>query len=275
MDIAIVFCCYNRKDMTQRCLRQLFQQINNLQVHTFEIYVCDDNSTDGTREMIKEIFRGVKLVQSEGNQYWCKSMYKGMLEATKNDYDLYLMINDDVSFFSNALQIMLESYEKAQRACAIVGATKLFEKNIVSYGGRGKNGDLMIPNGELIECEWANWNCFLIDREVKNKVGIIDGKYQHSWGDFDYSFRMRKKKYPIYVATDFVGVCDTNSIDGTFRDRNLPVMARLKKLFGPKGLPFYSYMRYHMRVFGKRKIIVWFLGYVSIIYYIIKGKEIT
>ena len=132
----------------------------------------------------------------------------------------------------------------------------------------------MAPNQKLQQCSWANWNCFLVDREVVKNVGIIDGKYQHSWGDFDYSYRMGKKNYPIYLAIKSIGRCDRNGIEGTFRDTTIGKGKQLRKLFSPKGMPFYSYMRYHMRVYGRMGYIKYLYGYLSIIAYIILGKTL-
>lgn len=274
MRIAIILCCYNRKSMTKRCLTQLYNQIALFSNDTFKVYVCDDNSTDGTREMIEQDFPEVYLLKSDGNLYWCKSMHRGMQAAVKEDYDLYLMVNDDVDFEDNALQTMFDSYRKANEACAIVGATKSITQDRISYGGRDKDGNLIVPNGMLKNCEFANWNCFLIDREVVEKIGIIDGKYQHAWGDYDYSIRMCRAGYKMYMAKDYVGRCDTNSMEGSYRDKKVKKSVRLRKLFAPKGQPFYSYMRYHIRNEGKAKFIFYLYGYCSIIGYILLGKDI-
>lgn len=273
MRIAIIFCCYNRKGLTKRCLVQLSRQAAQFEEDTFEIYVCDDDSTDGTVEMIEKEFQWVHLLKNGGNLYWCKSMHKGMREAVKEDYDYYLMVNDDVDFAEDALKVMLQSYEMAAKPCAIVGATKTNEKDCVSYGGRDKNGMLMVPDGTLKSCELANWNCFLVDKGIISKVGIIDGKYQHAWGDFDYSYRMRRMNYPIYLATDYIGKCDTNSVTGTFRDKSLGRRKQLKKLFSTKGMPFYSYMRYHLKTQGKWRLFKYLYGYLSMIGYILLKKE--
>ena len=269
MKVAIIVSCFNRKAMTQRCLLQLHQQAMKFTEHSFVFWVFDDASTDGTQEMIKKDFSSVRLMCSQGGLYWCKSMHKVMKEAVKEEFDLYLMINDDVDFEEDALKIMLKSYRRASKSCAIVGATRKVLKNEVSYGGRTKEGQLLVPNTELQECVWANWNCFLVDREVIKEVGIIDGKYQHSWGDFDYSNRMKRKNYPIYLALDYVGKCDTNSIDGTFKDTKIGKSKQLQQLFSEKGLPFYSYMRYHLRVQGKAGILKYLYGYISILGYLL------
>ena len=274
MRVAIIFCCYNRNAMTKRCLTQLYSQIDELHNDIFQVYVCDDNSTDGTVEMVEKEFPQVCLLKSEGNLYWCKSMHRGMREAVKEDYDIYIMINDDVDFCKDALKIMLCNYQEVAGSCGIVGATKAINSEICTYGGRNKDEKFILPEESNRECMWANWNCFLIDKEIVDKIGIIDDKYQHAWGDFDYSHRMRRAGYKIYVADKYVGRCDRNSSQGSFRDKTVKRTVRLKKLFGPKGIPFYSYMRYYVRTQGAWKFIFYLYGYLSIIGYILIKRSI-
>lgn len=274
MNIAIVLCCYNRKELTKRCLSQLRKQASLLLEDNIEFFICDDKSDDGTFEMIEKEFPEMHLYKSEGNLYWCKSMYLVMQEARKQDFDLYLMVNDDVSFVEEALKIMLESYKMVGKSCGIVGTTRNPQVTEPSYGGRDSDGMLLVPNSELQKCIWANWNCFLIDREVVEKIGIIDGKYQHSWGDYDYSHRMQVQNIPLFIATEYIGECQKNSKTNTFGDAYLKKSIRLKKLFSPKGQPIYSYMRYHIRVYGKSGILKYIYGYLTMVGYILLGKEL-
>jgi glycosyltransferase involved in cell wall biosynthesis len=52
--IAVLMTCFNRKEKTLCCIESLFAQEN---MPTFDLYVCDDASTDGTSEAILEMIR--------------------------------------------------------------------------------------------------------------------------------------------------------------------------------------------------------------------------
>lgn len=273
MKLAVLLTCYNRKEKTLNCINKLLLQLEQLP-YEYKIYVCDDKSTDGTFEGLKALLPNHDIFQSTGDFYWCKGMYTVMKKAAEDLCDYYLMVNDDVAFFENALDIMFSSYEKTGRCCGIVGATKALESDVYTYGGRDDENNKIEPSEKMEQCCWANWNCFLTDRAVVEKVGLIDGKYQHAWGDYDYSFRMRKAGLPMYMARDYVGRCDTNSVKGTYKDASLTRRVRLKKMFSPKGVPFGSYMRYHMRTQGGKGFLRYLYGYMSIIGYILIRKEI-
>lgn len=274
MRIAAIMCSFNRKEYTKRCISQLIRSAERIRDCELTIYICDDGSADGTPQEIRSLYPKVRLLQSKGNLYWCKSMHLAMKKAVEEDHDFYLMVNDDVDFRENAIEVMLASYEAAQTVCGIVGSTKAVNGEQCTYGGRDRAEVLVIPNGRLQKCQWANWNCFLAGREVIQRIGIIDGKYQHAWGDYDYSYRMEKAGVPLYVAADYIGRCDKNPKTGTYRDHTLPRKERLKKFFSPKGMPFYSYMRYHIIKCKDGHVVKYLLGYLSMIGYIVAGKEL-
>lgn len=274
MRVAVMVACYNRREVTKRCLHSLNNQIDAIQDKKFDIYVYDDGSTDGTYEMLMQYFPQLFVVRGNGNAYWCKSMHYLMNKATKKKYDFYMMINDDVYFYADAVKNMFKSYDNADGGCGIVGAFKSTHSQKGTYGGRNHQKELLMPNGKLQQCTWADWNCFLIDADVVKKVGILDGKYQHAWGDWDYDYRMLKKGFPIYETADYIGECELNSKKNTYADNALSRKIRLKKLFSTKGFPFASFMRYHIKTKGINAFFSALYGYCSVIWYILMGKEL-
>lgn len=261
--LAIIFTCYNREDKTKKCLNSIRDQAIQLKgMYDVEIIVCDDGSTDNTHDILLGYELNVNVIEGD-RLYWNKGMYVAMSEAIKSQHDFYLMINDDVIFYPNAIQLMLNAYKSANKSCGITGATKAINSNETTYGGQLFHVKKFIsPNGKLQKCNLANWNCFLVDEEVIKNVGIIDPNYAHSYGDYDYSMMMQRKGYDIYVAHEFIGECDRNSKKGTFKDRTLPRRERLRRFFSPKGMSIKSGIRYglkNMDYLGVKSLCV-FLG---------------
>jgi GT2 family glycosyltransferase len=273
--IAAVFTCFNRKSKTLNCIKKLNRQYKNI-----DIYVCDDASTDSTIEAIVREYPEVKLIKGNGSLFWSKGMFQGMKSAILGDYDFYLMVNDDVDFYDNMLEIMINSYMIANRSCGIVGSTKSSESEILTYGGsilkykwNINKKNLLQPNGNIQKCDFANWNCFLIDRSVIKSVGLIDKKYDHGVGDFDYSCMMKKNGIPIYVATDYIGTCERNSPINTYSDNQLSRRKRISLLLSHKGLPLKSYFHFYWKNYKFTGIpfILWM--YLRIMVSISLGKS--
>lgn len=276
MRIVFLLTCFNRRELTVKCLEKLQELLEKKPEHQYHIIVCDDNSTDGTVEAIEKRLPDVEVILTEGNNYWCRGMYIAMRKAYEQKYQLYFMINDDVEFFDCMLDVMIDSYQGIceKEVCGIVGTTISRIDGRITYGGRRGEFDLsfVIPQKDMQRCGVANWNCFVIPHEVIERIGLIDGKYAHSFGDFDYSLRMRRANIPIYVAEDCVGYCERNGIEGTFQDASLKRIERLKKLYGRKGIPLYSSMRYYIKNFGICYCFLVFYSHCKSIKDIILGK---
>lgn len=101
MKILAIFTCFNRKELTKRGMETLS---HNEQV-TFDYVILDDNSSDGTREMLKEQRDNgtyqIDLIEGDGNNFWNGGMYKAIEHIKKHhtDYDYYMLMNDDTRFF--------------------------------------------------------------------------------------------------------------------------------------------------------------------------------
>lgn len=246
--LAIIFTCFNRGNTTKNCLDSIKDEVLQLKgMYDVEIIVCDDGSTDNTHDVLMGCELNINIMEG-GGLYWNKGMYAAMSEAVKSCYDFYLMINDDVIFYPNAIQIMLDAYQMAGKSCGITGATKGINNDETTYGGQLFYTERFItPDGNLQKCNLANWNCFLADKEIIKNVGIIDPNYIHSYGDYDYSMMMQRKGYDIYVAHEFVGECDRNSKKNTFKDRTLSKRERLRRFFSPKGMSIKSGIRYGLK----------------------------
>lgn len=278
MRLAIMFTCFNRKEKTLRCIESLYKQRN---IPQFDLYVCDDNSSDSTVEAIREKFPNTIILKGSGSLFWTRGMYKVMKAANEVGYDYYLMVNDDVEFIDTMWISMYEPFSE-YRTLGVVGCTLSQSTLKQTYGGSKffKDrwnyyiGPMLAPaEGYFVECDLANWNCFLISQEVVKRVGIIYPVYEHAMGDFDYSFRMRRKNIKIVLAKQFVGYCETNGIEGSFKDSTLPRKTRLKKLFQPNGLPIKSWFYFTKSYYGHTWFRNFLVPYIKDIGRIIAGKN--
>lgn len=64
--------------------------------------------------------------------------------------------------------------------------------------------------------------------EIMKRVKNVDSYYKHSMGDFDLGFRISRGGNDIYVMPEYVGVCNDNPIEGSWQDRSLGIVKRIK-----------------------------------------------
>jgi GT2 family glycosyltransferase len=65
--IAVLLTAHNRKEKTLKCITNLYTAINYLDAEvSFDIYLTDDGSSDGTWEAIEFDFPAVNLIKGDG-----------------------------------------------------------------------------------------------------------------------------------------------------------------------------------------------------------------
>ena len=181
-EFAILLTCYNRKDQTLECLKSLKK--NTL---FFKIFLVDDGSTDGTAKAVSACYPDVNIITGNGQLYWNRGMHLAWETASKNDFDFYIWINDDIILNGDAFKVILEDYKKVKKESIIVGVFESPEKKI-TYGGyiKGSTKKILYPNGKPQKCDYFNGNFVLIPGCVFKKVGNLDPIFPHAQGDFDY-----------------------------------------------------------------------------------------
>ena len=254
--IVVIFTCFNRREKTITCMRSLVEKNRNAE---FCFIVVDDNSTDGTGAAIQELNYDVHYLMGTGSLYWAGGMRKGigyfLNEPCFQNWDYVALVNDDVAFFDESLDKMVEQSRRIPDAAIVgnccnhkgeptYGATKFYKNKM-----RKIYYHLGIQNAHVC-ADSFNCNCVLFPAEMVRKLGNFDECYTHSFADYDYGVSVRRNGFGIYGTDFFVGACDKEGHDGAWQDPTLPMRVRLKKKEHPKGLPFREYYHFLRKNLG-------------------------
>jgi GT2 family glycosyltransferase len=243
--IAVLITCHNRKEKTVKCLDSLFNQDFLGVYFKIDVFLVDDGSTDGTSQVVRDKFPDVNIINGTGHLYWNRGMHLAWKIARKTfEYDFYLWLNDDTFLYVNAIAQMLDGAKLTKLESAICGNTFSILNAEISYGGYSKEGDLLIPNGHLQEVHSFNGNVVLIPKYVFEKVGILDSRYPHAIGDFDYALRIRKNNLVSYVTKGFIATCEGADELPIWCSPDFTFVKRVKSLYSPLGNshPYYYFI---------------------------------
>lgn len=251
MKIAVLIACHNRRLKTIECIKAVNSQILPIDI-SLKLIVTDDGSTDGTYEAIRKNFPDVVVLKGNGDLYWNKGMCFAFNWAFPENYDAYLLLNDDTYIFNDAIYSMIETlnseYRESGNSAIIIGTTKASYSDTVTYGGLIRKGKLRPFSFMLADtrkknilCTSMNGNCVLVPSCVVKKIGFLDEKFRHAMGDIDFGLRATKADIKL-IATRYIGICDRNPIRGTYFDEDISFSTRLKLLLGPRGLPWRSWL---------------------------------
>lgn len=291
MKIAFLFTCYNRIEKTTRCIKSIFSALAEIENVEDTWYITDAGSTDGTVDRIKELIDESKMhIRVEENAFYSQGMRVCMQMARKqSDCDYYFIINDDVAFYDDFLVKMLQQAAEGYSfvgagnknvqvgSLVIVGATD--DANAQTYGGVRYTNGFPKRNHFIIRsirykmvgiedanrtCHTFNANCVMIPRKVFETVDIMDSKYVHGLGDFDYGMCISEEFNMNYeeissaiITTDFyVGNCSNNARSDTWMDSSLSRRERFARLNSIKGAPTKQWFYYLYKHFGAMTAIV-------------------
>lgn len=248
--LAVLITSFNRKEKTLKCLKLLF--LNELPAnYEIEVFLVDDGSSDGTAKAVKKSYPLVNIIKGNGSLYWNRGTYLAWETASKKeDFDFYVWLNDDVELFPNSLiDLITASREKGE--AIVTGVMKSKKSNVITYGGRDRKGNLIVPNGKIQKSYLFNGNFVCVPKRVFAEVGNLDNTFIHSIGDFDYGLRALKKGFYSYISPNYLGLCDKHEKPPLWCQLGVPFILRLKNLYSPLGNshPYY-YMRYLLRHFG-------------------------
>jgi len=255
--IAILLTCYNRKEKTINCLKSFYKSLEFLNFKTeFDVFLVDDGSTDGTSNAIKELFPNVNVISGSGDLFWSGGMRLAWKTALRQDkkYDAFLLLNDDVILKEDFLTGLFLTHEfclkQYSQSGIYVFSTKDRVSSKISYGGtlithRGIRikSNLVEPSDTPIVCTMANANILMVTKSVVDKIGILDERYNHQFGDYDYTLVASKNRIPVLVCPGFGGYCH-NDHGNTWLRPGSSLKKRLSYLYSPLGLSYKEQVYY-------------------------------
>lgn len=268
MKVAIIMTVFNRLDKTKRCIYDLEIALEGVE-HTY--FITNDGSTDGTESYLRNN-DGIQSViyEGDGSLFWNRGMYFSYENALQHDFDYYLWVNNDTTFYSNAWKTLMNDYNRAKEISSfsvICGIVQSAIDKKVTYGGTNAQG-IISPKGDIIECTHINGNCLLIPNIVAKKIGNLDYRYEHGLGDFDYGQRILQEGGKLYASSSFVGTCEKNSTSGTWKDKRLPAIERIRLMKLKTGQPRKSYKIY-LKKWNKKS---WFFYYYKPYFDIVRDE---
>ncbi len=200
--VGIVTITYNSESVISSFLECICKQTYN----NFVLYIIDNASTDSTISIIKAVKNtSFKIIENSKNYGVAKANNQGIIKAISDKCDQILLLNNDVEFESNLVEILLKVQKKYN--CSLITPKMMYynQSNIIWYAGSWFNkykGYLPLHRGQkeldvgqfdkLIEVEYAPTCCLLIKKEVFEDIGLMNERYFVYFDDTDFCYRILK-----------------------------------------------------------------------------------
>ena len=220
MEISIIINNYKTKGLLKQCLKGIYLFPPSV---SYEIIVVDNNSLDGSLEMVKSNFADVKLIESTENL----GHHKGNNLGIKNSSGRYILIlNTDIAFLDHSIDKMYHFMETHVEA-ALVGpklknpdgsiqsSCLRFPSKLVPIYRRTFLGKFRFAQSEIDhylmkdfnhdttrEVDWILGACVMIRKSVIDEVGPMDEDLFLYFGDIAWCQKFREFNYKVYYFVD-------------------------------------------------------------------------
>jgi len=248
--IVAIMTCHNRRELTRRALQSWFGQADA----TVELgaVLVDDGSTDATGDAVRQEYPDVQVVQGDGTLFWAAGMALAERHARLLAPDALVWLNDDVLLAEDCLRELRRVSGLRSPAAVVAGALADPNTRAFSYGGFAPTrwhplrGRVVAPTGHLQDIAAAHGNLLYVPRAALQRAAI-DGAFEHSYADFDYTLRLTTLGHPVVLTPYSVGWCATATTSRGRPNLALPLRKRLSTLNSPRGLPLRSQARFLRR----------------------------
>jgi len=268
---AVVILNYNGK----KFLRDFLPKVVEKSKAVADIWVADNNSTDGSVELLRNDFPEVKIIINEENGGYATG-YNIALRQIKAEY--YVLLNSDIEVTDNWIEPVIELMDTDKNIAACQPKIlSFYEKDKFEYAGasggfidkygypfcRGRMfQSLETDNGQYddaIEVFWASGACMFVRSDLFHENGGFDDDFFAHMEEIDLCWRFKNNNHKIMVCPSSTvyhvggGTLPKSSSTKTYlnfrnnfsllyknlpKNRLLPVFALRLMLDGVAGLKF-------------------------------------
>ena len=222
LDVSIVIVSFNTREVLRECLESVERESAGLRV---EVLVVDNNSSDGSPEMVERDFPVVKLFRSRVNLGFA-SANNVALEVVQGRYPV--LLNSDAFLRPGALALAvkhMDEYPEVGLAGArLVGrddawqpSARMFPSLMTDFfvmtglAGKfpksrlfGRFDRTWADPMEACECDWVPGAFSIIRAEALKKAGLFDPEFFLYSEEVDLCRRIQEAGYKIMYWPDLV-----------------------------------------------------------------------
>jgi hypothetical protein len=222
LDLSIIVASYNTKDLLRGCLQSIYENTRGI---SYEITVVDDCSTDGSPNMVQEIFPQARLICNATNLRYVRANNAG-LHAARGRYAL--LLNSDVNVQPGAFETLVHFMDMYPDAAAagpkLINPDGSVQHCIRCFAGifpmllQAINLHKIWPDNPITNqyyntdfdynkvqtVEHVGTTSFIIRRSTWETYGMLDERFEQFMGDFAYCRMLGQHNQKIYYVPNAV-----------------------------------------------------------------------
>ena len=244
MDLSVIIVNWNTKKLLDDCLSSIFKFTKDID---FEVIVIDNDSKDGSPELVKKKYSKVKLIENKDNVGYAKANNQG-IKVAKGEY--ILLLNSDTYLIENSFEKLVEKVQTEQNLGVLAPLLLNVDRSTQQSAGYFPHLPQVffwmtflddLPGGTLLkpyhldhnwfyrkdhEVDWITGAAFLIPKKVIDDVGTLDESIFMYGEDVDWCYRIKKSGFKViyspvtkivHIGRGSSGQISKNAIIGEFK----------------------------------------------------------
>ncbi len=195
--VHVIILNWNGREVLGPCLDSLMR-VND---PPLEIIVVDNGSTDSSREIVRQGFPGVELIENGENLLFAAGNNVGIEAALERGAEFVLLLNNDTEVDPGFAAEMFQAFDDP--AVGVAGPKIYYhdDPERIWYGGGGFNRLTGVPFHRGLrrmegsfedapgETGWVTGCALMARREVFGQIGLLDPSYTIYCEDVDFCLR--------------------------------------------------------------------------------------
>ncbi len=221
MKLSVIIVNYNVRAYLEQCLRTVFTALDGIEG---DVFVVDNQSNDGSVEMVREKFPQVRLIANADNVGFSRANNQAIRAS---DAEYVVLLNPDTVVGEDIFRKVLDFLDAHPKAGGlgvkmidgtghflpeskrglptpavafykIIGLTRMFPHSRIF--GRYHLGHM--EENEAARIEILSGACMFLRKETLNKVGLLDESFFMYGEDIDLSYRITLGGYENWYFPD-------------------------------------------------------------------------
>lgn len=218
LDLTIIIASYNTCDLLRNCLDSIYQYTEGI---SFEVICVDDNSSDGSADIVAALFPQVILVRNTERLRYARNHNLG-LRMSRARYACHL--DSDTLLTSNAFAAMLRFMDEHPEVAAcgptLLNADGSVQHCIRGFAGAGTfllqalNWHRLFPESRVMQryyrtdfdysreqrVESIGTSAYVVRRATWEQVGMFDESLGQFMVDIAYNFMLKQRGSILYYT---------------------------------------------------------------------------
>lgn len=209
-DLSVIIVNWNTKELLLNCLDSFYRTVKGL---TFEIFVVDNGSSDGSPDSVRRAFPNIELIQNQRNLGFARANNEALRKSTGR---YALLLNTDVILINGAVEKLVEFMENNPTVGIAGGqlinadgskqnsfdnfpslATEALNKSLLRLLFPNRYPSKRVNYGIPIDVHSVIGACMIVRSRSIREVGLLDEDYFFFLEETDWCYRMRRRRWRV------------------------------------------------------------------------------